>query len=79
MKLIVTGHDAEDPEMHTTNTIDYVIVLSGAADLELEDGRRESVRAGDCVVQRGTRHACRVTSEEPLVLGAVLLGTTRSR
>ncbi len=70
--------DAEDPEMHTTDTIDYVLILSGSADLELDFGKQETVRAGDCVVQRGTRHAWRVTSQEPMVLCAVLIGAKRT-
>lgn len=70
--------DPDDPEMHTTDTIDYVIILSGRADLELDDGRRERVEAGDCVVQRGTRHAWRVVGDEPLVLGATLIGAKRT-
>ena len=69
--------DRDDPEMHTTDTIDYVIILGGAADLELDDGATERVETGDVVVQRGTRHAWRVTSEEPLILGAVLVGGQR--
>ncbi|MAG34326.1 MAG: cupin [Deltaproteobacteria bacterium] len=69
--------DSDDPGMHTTDTIDYVVILAGVAELELDDGRSETVRAGDCVVQRGTRHAWRVTSEEPLVLVATLLGAKR--
>lgn len=69
--------DPDDPEMHTTDTIDYVVVLGGGADLELDDGRKESVAAGDCVVQRGTRHAWRVTSDEPLILAATLIGARR--
>ena len=44
--------------------------MSLAADLELDDGRKERVKQGDCVVQRGTRHAWRVVGDEPLVLGA---------
>ena len=69
--------DADDPGMHTTDTIDYVIILGGAADLELDDGAKQVVTAGDVVVQRGTRHAWRVISDEPLVLGAVLIGASR--
>ncbi len=69
--------DPDDPEMHTTDTIDYVVILGGTADLELDDGRKEQVAAGDCVVQRGTRHAWRVTSDEPLVLAATLIGAKR--
>lgn len=69
--------DPNDPEMHTTDTIDYVVILGGQAELELDDGRSETVRAGDCVVQRGTRHAWRVTSDEPLILAATLIGARR--
>lgn len=71
--------DPEDPEMHTTDTIDYVLILSGSAELELDFGKKERVGAGDCVVQRGTRHAWRVTSQEPMVLCAVLIGAKRVR
>jgi len=71
--------DAQDPEMHTTDTIDYVLILSGSADLELDFGKKESVKAGDCIVQRGTRHAWRVTSQEPLVMAAALFGAKRGR
>lgn len=71
--------DPDDPEMHTTDTIDYVMILSGTADLELDDGRKEAVAAGDCIVQRGTRHAWRVTSREPLVMAAVLFGAHRKK
>ena len=69
--------DEDDPEMHTTDTLDYVFVVSGAADLELDDGRKERVEGGDCVVQRGTRHAWRVVGDEPLVLCAVMVGAER--
>ena len=69
--------DPDDPEMHTTDTIDYVIILGGRAELELDDGRKEIVETGDCVVQRGTRHAWRVVSDEPLILGATLIGGRR--
>jgi mannose-6-phosphate isomerase-like protein (cupin superfamily) len=64
--------------MHTTDTIDYLMILSGEVDLELDDGRMERLGAGDCVVQRGTRHAWRVRGEEPLVAAAVLIGAQRN-
>ena len=69
--------DPKDPEMHTTDTIDYVVIASGRAELELDDGRREIVEAGDCVVQRGTRHAWRVLGDEALVLIATMIGAQR--
>jgi quercetin dioxygenase-like cupin family protein len=45
------------PRMHRTDSIDYAVVLSGQIDLELDDHRTVSLRAGDLVVQRGTIHA----------------------
>ena len=69
--------DPNDPEMHTTDTIDYVVIASGQADLELDDGCKERVVSGDCVVQRGTRHAWRVVGDEPLVLIAAMIGAKR--
>lgn len=75
---IARHFDPDDPEMHTTDTIDYVVILSGRADLELDDGRKERVEAGDCVVQRGTRHAWRVVGDEPLVLAAAMIGASRA-
>ena len=69
--------ESGDPGMHTTDTIDYVYIASGQADLELDDGRKERVGAGDCVVQRGTRHAWRVVGPQSLVLCAVLIGAKR--
>jgi len=69
--------DPDDPEMHTTDTIDYVVILSGRAELELDDGKKELVTQGDCVVQRGTKHAWRVVGDEPLVLCASMVGAQR--
>ncbi len=43
--------------MHRTNSVDYAIVLEGELDLELDDGARTHLKAGDIVVQRGTMHA----------------------
>lgn len=75
--ILARYFDVDDPGMHTSDTIDYVYVISGQADLELDDGRKERVSAGDCVVQRGTRHAWRVVGEDPMVICAVLIGAER--
>lgn len=74
------GHTLEpdNPGMHTTETIDYVVVLSGQADLELDDGATVALTRGDCVVQRGTRHAWRNTGTVPFVAAAVMVGGTRN-
>jgi len=42
--------------MHRTETIDYVLVLSGEIDMDMDDSTVK-LRAGDIMVQRGTNHA----------------------
>jgi len=42
--------------MHRTETIDYVIVLSGEIEMEMDDSTIK-LKAGDVLVQRGTNHA----------------------
>lgn len=52
--------------MHRTNSIDYGIVLSGAVELELDDGVVETCRAGEVIVQRGTIHLWRNPSDSDI-------------
>ena len=70
--------EPDNPGMHTTDTIDYIVVMSGEVDLELDDGETVHLVAGDCVVQRGTRHAWRNAGTVPFVAAAVMVGGTRS-
>ena len=42
--------------MHRTETLDYVIVLSGEIEMEM-DASKVTLKAGDVMVQRGTHHA----------------------
>jgi mannose-6-phosphate isomerase-like protein (cupin superfamily) len=48
--------DLSDPGMHTTDTIDFEVVLEGTVVLELDDGAEVALHPGDTVVQNGTRH-----------------------
>jgi mannose-6-phosphate isomerase-like protein (cupin superfamily) len=57
---------------HTTQTIDFVMVLEGEIALELDTGE-VMLRPGDCVVQRATRHAWRNRSDTPVRAMAVML------
>ena len=50
--------------MHRTNSIDYGIVLSGRVELELDDGARTVLNAGDICIQRGTMHLWRTIGHE---------------
>ena len=59
---------------HATDTIDYVMVLEGEVTLELDTGE-VALHPGDCVVQRGTRHAWRNRGDEPVRMVAVMLST----
>jgi len=45
------------PVMHRTETVDYIIILSGKIDMELDDGETVTMGPGDVMVQRGTNHA----------------------
>ncbi|MFF5968677.1 cupin domain-containing protein [Streptomyces collinus] len=60
--------------MHATPTVDYGIVLQGEIVLELDDGHRTSLSAGDIVIQNGTRHAWRNRSDQPATMAFVLIG-----
>ena len=51
--------DRSAPGMHTSDTIDYCVVVRGEMTLELDDGQKVQLRQGDCVVQNGTRHRWR--------------------
>jgi len=50
------GLTARHSGMHTTNTIDDAVMLSGGIDM-LVDEEEVHVQAGDIVVQRSTYHA----------------------
>ena len=47
------------PRRHRTETIDYVVVLEGRIEMELDDGESVAMETGDVLVQRGTYHAWR--------------------
>lgn len=74
---LIDCFEPDHPGMHATASIDYGIVLSGELWLELDHGAVKQVRAGDIVVQNGTRHAWRNRSAEPATVAFVLLGAAR--
>jgi len=49
--------ESRDSGMHTTDSVDYGVVISGEITLELDDGATVRLKQGDCVVQNGARHA----------------------
>ncbi|MFT4820120.1 MAG: hypothetical protein ACI8PP_000496 [Candidatus Pseudothioglobus sp.] len=60
------------PAMHTTHTIDAIILVKGRVRLIL-DKEETIIEPGDVVVQRATNHAWAVEGEEPALFVAVLV------
>src|ERR1700730_12316426 len=69
--------ERDAPGMHTSDTIDYGIVVRGEMTLELDDGQKVHLRQGDCVVQDGTRHRWRNPLPEPCLMAFISIGGTR--
>jgi mannose-6-phosphate isomerase-like protein (cupin superfamily) len=69
--------ERDTPGMHTSDTLDYGVVIRGEMMLELDDGRTVHLRQGDCVVQNGTRHRWRNPLSEPCLMAFVLIGGVR--
>ena len=66
-----TGADRH-PGFHTTDTIDYIIVLDGEVFAMLEEGET-LLKAGDILVQRGTNHAWSNRSNRSCRMAAVMI------
>jgi quercetin dioxygenase-like cupin family protein len=65
------------PGMHTSQTIDYGVVIRGEVWLELDDGAKCLLKPGDCVIQNGTRHAWHNTSNQECVMAFVVVGANK--
>jgi hypothetical protein len=65
--------------MHTTDTVDYIIMLDGRLWAELDNGRGEELKPGDILIQNGTRHAWRNRSDKPATFAACLIGANRQK
>jgi mannose-6-phosphate isomerase-like protein (cupin superfamily) len=66
--------ETDHPGMHTTATVDYGIVISGEAILELDDREKVTLRPGDAYIQNGTRHRWSNKGDVPAVIAVTLLG-----
>jgi quercetin dioxygenase-like cupin family protein len=58
--------------LHRTDTVDYVICLAGAIDMDLDEGT-VTLCTGDIMVQRGTNHAWVNRGSAPARLAVVLI------
>ena len=59
--------EGDELGMHTTDSTDFGILLSGNVVLELDDATEVSLSPGDVVVQNGTRHRWRVVGDVPAI------------
>jgi len=69
--------ELDHPGMHTTDSIDYGVLLSGEIHLELDNGQIKKLKPHDIVVQQGNRHAWRNLGDIPAIMLFVLVGATR--
>jgi oxalate decarboxylase/phosphoglucose isomerase-like protein (cupin superfamily) len=65
--------------LHRTDTVDYVICLSGEIDMFLDDLQFITLRTGEVLVQRGTNHAWANRSDKPCRLAVILLDALPKR
>lgn len=69
--------ERDAPGMHTSDTVDYGVVVRGEMTLELDDGQKVHLRQGDCIVQNGTRHRWRNPLPEPCLMAFISVGGKR--
>lgn len=60
------------PPLHRTDTLDYVVCVSGEVEMHLDDSA-VTLRAGDVMIQRGTNHAWVNRGTVPARLAFVLV------
>ncbi|MFI4999655.1 MAG: cupin domain-containing protein [Reyranellales bacterium] len=74
---IGAGHapdrESGDAMMHTTASVDYIIVLKGEIYAILDTGET-LLKQGDILIQRGTNHSWSVRTKQPCIIAAILVG-----
>lgn len=68
----------EEDGMHSTDTTDFVLVVSGALMLTVDNGVERVLGAGDVAVMAGARHAWRNDSDGETVVAFFMVGAQRS-
>ena len=66
--------DPNDPGMHRSNSVDFIVVLSGEVSLEVRGGEDKQLRQGDTVVQNGAWHRWKNIGDTLVVLAVFLAG-----
>lgn len=70
---ILDFHPGVQQRVHRTDSVDYIVVMSGEIDMELESGEEVHLKAGDVMVQRGTVHNWINRGTETCVMVLVLV------
>lgn len=70
--------EPDNPGFHATDTVDYGILLEGSLELALDDECIQ-LKAGDIIVQNGTRHAWRNTGTSPARMLFVMVDAQRTQ
>jgi mannose-6-phosphate isomerase-like protein (cupin superfamily) len=63
--------------MHSTATVDYILIMSGEICCFFDSGEKVTLSAGDCLVQNGTEHAWRNESASECAMAAIAVGVIR--
>jgi mannose-6-phosphate isomerase-like protein (cupin superfamily) len=71
--------EPDHPGMHRTDTVDFQYVVSGEVWLELDDAAQVLLRAGDTIIQNGTRHVWHNRGRVPCQMVFGLVGARRPR
>ena len=69
--------EPDHPGTHTTDSVDFDVIISGEVWLELDRGDRTLLRTGDCVVLNGTRHSWHNESDQPCTMISAVIGAPR--
>jgi hypothetical protein len=64
-----------DHGLHATRTVDLGYVVTGVVTMELEDGTRIDLHAGEAYVQNGTAHGWHNHGAADATIALVVLGT----
>lgn len=63
--------------MHCTQSLDYLIVMSGEIVLVLDGGEEKTVRQGELVVQQGVNHRWINRGDVPCKVICVMIGAEK--
>jgi quercetin dioxygenase-like cupin family protein len=75
---LVDVMEPKSPGMHRSDTVDFGVVLSGQAWLELDDGMEVRLETGDSVILNGIRHAWHNRSARSCALVLAAVGAQRT-